>query len=284
MDVKFGIGLRLWGEQIGVSQLPVLETLAALGYHGVEIPVAGQGESALKLLRVALADLGLEVTASAQLPEEANPLSPDVRVRERAVDCLKRRLDETALLGAKMLVGGLYQAQGCFSGKPPSDREWEWSRGCLRLAGEYAASLGIALALEFQSRYHVHLINTAAAAVRMCRDVGLENLGVTYNTFHAHLEEFNPARALPAAGDRLMYVRLSESHRGELGRGQVQWPETFATLAFLDYNGWLTVQALGTGREPAYPENIWRNNFDSREALAADAIRMMESAIRTQRQ
>ncbi len=284
MDVKFGMGMRLWGDQIGVAELPILESLAALGYHGVEIPVAGQGDSALKLLRVALKDLGLEVIACARLSAEANPVSPDQQIRERALEQLKRRIDEAALLGAELLVGGFYQAQGCFSGEPPSDREWEWSRGCLRLAGEYAASRGIALALEFQSRYDVHLINTASAAARMCRDIGLDNLGVTYNTFHAHLEEFNPARALPAAGDRLLYVRLSESHRGELGRGQVQWQETFATLAFLDYHGWLTVQALGTGQDSAHPENIWRDCFDNREALAADAIRMVESAIRTQRQ
>ncbi|MFV8818610.1 sugar phosphate isomerase/epimerase family protein [Haliea sp. E17] len=276
--------MRLWGETTGVAQLPVLESLAGLGYHGVEIPVNGQGESVLKLLRVALSDLGLAATASTRLPAEANPVSPDPKVRARALDYLRRRIDEAALIGAELLAGGLCQAQGCLSGTPPTDREWEWSRHCLQAAAEHAAGLGLALGLEFQSRYDAHLVNTASAAARMCRDVGLDNIGVTYNTFHAHLEEFNPARALPAAGDYLFHVRLSESHRGELGRGQVQWQETFATLAFLDYSGWLVVQALGIAEEPARPEHIWRDSFDSRDALATDAIRMVESAVRIQRQ
>ena len=115
--------------------------------------------------------------------------------------------------------------------------------------------------------------------------LSIETNGVLYNTFHSHLEEFNPARSLPSAGQHQMHVHLSESHRGELGRGQVQWQETFATLDFLDYRGWLIVQALGVATEgPAQPANIWRNNFDSEEQLSADAIAMIRQVLRTQRQ
>ncbi|WP_133300549.1 sugar phosphate isomerase/epimerase family protein [Seongchinamella sediminis] len=284
MDVSIGMDMRLWGDSTGVAQLPVLELLAEQGYQGVEIPVCGQGSSALKLLRVALEELDLEVTTSTRLPPQANPVSPDPAVRQAALDYLRARVDESAVLGSSMLAGGLFQAQGVFSGKPPSDREWEWSRQCLRAAAEYAAGMGISLAIEFQSRFDAHLINTAADAARMCRDIGLGNVGVLYNTFHAHVEEFNPARALPAAGEQLLHVRLSESHRGELGRGQVQWHETFATLDFLDYRGWLMVQALAVGAEAVTPENIWRNSFDSREQLSADAIRLIRQILRIQRQ
>lgn len=277
--------MRLWGDSTGVAQLPVLEMLREQGYEGVEIPLSGaQGGSVLKLLAVALAELGMEACTWTSLPPEANPVSPHPQVREAALDFLKARLDEAALLGSKLLGGGLFQSQGVFSGHPPSDREWDWSRRCLQQAGEYAASRGIDLALEFQSRFDAYLVNTATDAARMCNDVGLDNVGVLYNTFHAHLEEFNPARALPSAGARLMHVHLSESHRGELGRGQVQWNETFATLDFLDYSGWLMVQALGVSDAgSAHPSNIWRNGFDSREQLSADAIAMVRQVLHQQR-
>ena len=284
MDVRIGMDMRLWGDNPGVEQLPVLEMLAAQGYEGVEIPVCGQGSSALKLLRVALDNLDFDVTTSTRLPPAANPVSSDPAERQAALDFLRARLDESAILGSTVLSGGLFQSQGVFTGKPPTDREWDWSRQCLRAAAEYAAGMGISLALEFQCRFDAHLINTAADAARMCRDIGLGNVGVLYNTFHAHLEEFNPARALPAAGEQLLHVRLSESHRGELGRGQVQWQETFATLDFLDYRGWLVVQALAVGSGTASPENIWRDNFDSREQLSADAIRLIRQILRIQRQ
>jgi len=284
VDVKIGMDLRLWAPAPGVEQLALLDVLVAQGYEGVEVPLAGQSRSSLKLLAVALQDLGLAVTTSTRLPANANPLSADAEVRRAAVEYLVERLEESALLGSEMLSGGIFQAQGVFSGKPPTDREWEWSRQCLREVAAHAAGLGITLGLEFQSRFDAYLINTASAAARMCRDVGLDNIGVVYNTFHAHLEEFNPARALPAAGEYLAHVRLSESHRGELGRGQVQFAETFATLDFLDYRGWLVVEALAPGVGPAFPENLWRSGFDSPTQLSADAIRLVQQILRTQRQ
>ncbi|QFU77417.1 sugar phosphate isomerase/epimerase [Halioglobus maricola] len=285
MDVRIGMDMRLWGDSVGVAELPQLEMLASLGYAGVEIPLSGQGTSELKLLRVALADLGLVALANTVIPAGSNPIDSSLAVRRRAVDYLKARVDDTAQLGSKVLCGGLFQAQGQLSGVPPTDREWDWSRRCLREVGEHAASCDVKLALEFQSRFDAHLVNTAADASRMCEDIDLENLGVLYNTFHAHLEEFNPARALPAAGERLMLVHLSESHRGELGRGQVQWQETFATLDFLDYHGWLVVQARGLASSgDAVPANIWREQFDSREQLSTDAIALIQHALRLQRQ
>ena len=42
MDVKIGMNLRLWAPDPGVEQLPRLEMLAAQGYEGVEVPLAGQ--------------------------------------------------------------------------------------------------------------------------------------------------------------------------------------------------------------------------------------------------
>lgn len=285
MDVSLGIDMRLWGPATGVAQLPVFERLSALGYDGVEVPLANQGDSTLKLVAVALADLSLVPLANTRLSADANPISPDPAVRRNGVTQLKHRIDQASLLGAGLLSGNLYQAQGVLSGLPATDREWEWSRLCLREAAEHAAAQGVQLALEFQSRYDAHLINTAAGAARMCFDVGTDNIGVTYNTFHALLEEFNPARALPSAGEHLRHVHLSESNRGELGRGQVPWMETYATLDFLDYRGWLVVDALAVAEGGDVDGlRVWRNQFDSREQLAADAIALVRQVLRLQRQ
>ena len=125
MDVKVGMDMRLWGDSTGVSQLPHLEMLASLGYEGVEIPLSGQGASELKLLRVALQDLGLVPLSNATIPPEANPIDSSAVVRGRAVDYLKARIDDAVQLGSEILSGGLFQAQGQLSGVPPTDREWD---------------------------------------------------------------------------------------------------------------------------------------------------------------
>ena len=64
--------MRLWGDSTGVAQLPVLEMLREQGYEGVEIPLSGaQGGSVLKLLAVALAELGMEACTWTSLPPES---------------------------------------------------------------------------------------------------------------------------------------------------------------------------------------------------------------------
>ncbi len=58
----------------------------------------------------------------------------------------------------------------------------------------------------------------------------------------------------------------------------------FATLDFLDYSGWLMVEALGSADPVAAREdNTWRNTFDSEEQLAVEAMDFIRAALREQR-
>ena len=280
MDVKIGMNMLLWGAETNRSHIPVIEGIALAGFDGVEISVVGQAANDLAEIRAAAQSLGLSLTASTFVTPEANPISPNFRVRRVAVDYLKARVDEAVLLGSELLVGGLYQAHKVFSGAGPTEREWQWSRECLREVGEYAAQGGVTLALEFLNRFEVYLINTAANAADMCSDIGLKNVGVLYDTHHANIEDPNPEIALPACAEKLVHVHLSESHRGTLGSGQVKWQETFSALNALDYGGWLTIEAFGTC-DPAIvgAANIWRNAFDTPEQLYTEGLAFIRAGL-----
>jgi len=277
------MNMLLWGAQTNVSHIPIFDGLARAGFDGVEISVVGQAPEELRTLRLAVADLGLSLTTSTFVPAEANPIGANATQRVLAVDYLKARIDEAALLGSELLVGGIYQAHKVFSGCGPTEQEWQWSRQYLREVGEYAAQAGVHLALEFLNRFEVYLINTAADAARMCRDVGLANVGVLYDTHHANIEDPNPDIALAACSDRLNHVHLSESHRGTLGTGQVKWQETFTALAAVQYSGWLTIEAFGTADAAIVgAANVWRNAFDTPEQLYRDGIAFIRDALATQ--
>ncbi|MEH6593139.1 MAG: sugar phosphate isomerase/epimerase family protein [Halioglobus sp.] len=281
MTIKIGMNMLLWGAETRASHIPVFEGIARAGFDGVEISVVGQEKAELDTLRSAVADLGMSLTTSTFVPPEANPISENSSVRALAVDYLKARVDEAAILGSDILVGGVYQAHKYFSGRGPTDQEWEWSRQYLREVGEYAQACGVSLGLEFLNRFEVYLINTAADAARMCRDVGLDNVGVLYDTHHANIEDPNPAIALPATGEHLMHIHLSESHRGTLGTGQVKWEETFATLKFLQYDGWMTIEAFGTSDEAIVgAANVWRDAFDSPEQLYTEGLTFIRNALK----
>lgn len=280
MDVKIGMNMLLWGIQITQEHIPVFEGIAAAGYDGVEIPVVGQSDAQLKDMATACDVLGLERTAVAFVGEDVNPISPDPAIRAAAVTSLNKAVDDANLIGADIIVGGIYQAHKYFTGHGPTEDEWNWSAEYLRACGEYAQRNGVRLGLEFLNRFEVFLINTSADAKRMALQVGLDNVGVHYDTHHSNIEEPNPRDALLACADVLNHIHLSESHRGTLGTGQVDWDTNFAALREIDYSGWLVIESFGNfDPDLAAAANIWRNAFASPEEVYQEGIQFIRERL-----
>lgn len=280
MDVKIGMNMLLWGVQITPQHIPVFAALAAAGYDGVEIPVVGQSATDLKSLAAACDDLGLARTAVAFVGEHVNPISPDQSIRAAALDNLKKGIDDAKIIGADFLGGGIYQAHKYFTGSGPTEQEWYWCADYLRTCGEYARQVGVHLGLEFLNRFEVFLLNTSAECRRMVEEVGLDNVGVHYDTHHANIEDPNPLAALLHIQGVVNHVHLSESHRGTLGTGQVDWDTNFAALHEINYSGWLVIEAFGTA-DPnlAAAANVWRNAFTSEEEVYRKGIDFIRARL-----
>lgn len=280
MDVKIGMNMLLWGIEITPQHIPVFEGLAAAGYDGVEIPVVGQSDNDLKQMARACDNLGLARTASAFVGLDVNPISPDPAIRAAAVDNLKKSIDDATLIGADILIGGIYQAHKYFTGCAATEQEWNWSADYLTTCGEYARQAGVRLGLEFLNRFEAFLITTSADSKRMVEQVGLANVGVHYDTHHANIEDPHPREALLNIDGVLNHVHLSESHRGTLGTGQVDWDSNFAALKEINYSGWLVIEAFGV-RDPnlAAAANVWRNTFTSEEALYRSGIDFIRARL-----
>jgi len=107
----------------------------------------------------------------------------------------------------------------------------------------------------------------------MVEHVGLDNVGVHYDTHHANIEDPDPRSALVGIKGAINHVHLSESHRGILGTGQVDWEANFAALHDINYSGWLVIEAFGTADpDLAAAANIWRNAFTSAEEVYRKGI------------
>ena len=281
MNVSIGMNMLLWGTVITRTHIPCFQALKEAGFDGVEIPVNRQGDAELRAMAAACDALGLRRTASAFVGVDANPISPDATIRAAAVDSLKQSVDEAVLIGAERLIGGMYQAHKYFTGAGPTEDEWRWSAECLREVGEYAGSAGLELGLEVLNRFEVFLVNTAADCLRLVEAIGLPNVGVHYDTHHANIEDMAPLQALRGAKARLNHVHLSESHRGTLGTGQVDWNGTFDALKDVGYEGWLVIEAFGTADpDLALAANVWREAFTSREEVYADGIHFIREQLR----
>jgi D-psicose/D-tagatose/L-ribulose 3-epimerase len=281
--MNLGINLMLWTDRLTDRQLPILEMLRRQGYDGVEVPILDFVlgiETDYQAWAKHLNDLNLRRTASTIRTAADNPISSDPKIRAAAVEATKRTLDCCHALGAEILVGPIHSAIGQFTGNPPTADEWRWGVDIIRQISEHAAQAGIILGLEALNRFECYFLNQIADLVRFVKEVNHPNCRLIYDTFHAHIEEKDPFAALREAAPYLSLVHISENDRGTPGQGHINWPETFATLKQIHYDGWLVCEAFGMAL-PAIQAatKIWRRMFHSEEQLARDALVHMKAVV-----
>ena len=145
---------------------------------------------------------------------------------------------------------------------------------------EYADQVGVTLAVEFLNRFECYFLNHVADVVRFLKEVNHPCCRMMYDTFHAHIEEKDPAAAIREAAPYLELVHISENDRGTPGQGQVHWDETFGALKEIEFDGWLVCEAFGTAL-PALQAatKIWRRMFHSEEQLSRDALAHMKAGM-----
>ena len=114
--MKFGMNLLLWTGELNDDLVPVLESLKAMAYDGIELPIFNL-DLDYSAWGQRLDEIGLERTAVTVRGEDDNPISPDTASRKRAVENSKRTLDRCAAVGATHLVGPFHSALGVFSGQ-----------------------------------------------------------------------------------------------------------------------------------------------------------------------
>lgn len=278
--MKLGMNLFLWTDDpTDPTWQPLYASLAEWGFDGVELPIFDPDPDRFAALGRHLDGLGLERTAVTVCTPDADPISPDADVRRAATDHLKAVVDCCEASGARLLGGPLYAALGAFSGSGPTSEERARSVDVLRDVADHAARVDVTLSLEFLNRFEIYLLNCTDDAARFVREIDRPNVGVHYDTFHAHIEEKDPADAIRRHGDAITHFHVSENDRSTPGRGQVAWGATFEALAATGYDGWLTIEAFGSALPSlAAATKIWRPMFESEEQLARDGLAFLRQS------
>jgi D-psicose/D-tagatose/L-ribulose 3-epimerase len=269
--VKIGMNMLLWSTDVsGREYDATFEMLKDAGFDGVEIPIFDREVDKYGALGERLAALGLERLAVAARGADDNPVAADMSA---AVAATRANLESAAALGAPLICGPLAAPLGVFTGSGPSADETDRAVAYLVEVAPSADEHRVTIALEYLNRFEMYLTNTAADLAVLVRRVDHPRIRMMYDTFHAHIEEKDPATAIRSCADVLVHVHLSENDRSTPGAGQVAWAETFAALREIDYDGWLVIEAFGDALpELAGATKIWRRMFDSPEALARDGL------------
>lgn len=281
--------------------LPTVEKIrraaAIAGVEGVELIYPDECRQASDVigalrkgkLEVAAVNVNLKGEAGFRHGALSSPAAP---VRARALELLR---------GAKVLAAGL----GCarvtlapladgYDYPLQTDYRTAWRRMVETLAEAAEWMPEIALHIEHKPAEPRTrgLVDTAAKAVRLCRDIGAPNAGVTFNAGHALYDGGNPAAAFSEvlAAGLPYYIHFCDATTGwdwDLIAGSHhpwQWAEFLFCLKEAGYTGWVTADTFPVRQDAAdvFAANIRLTNrilawLDEHPALG---IRGLETCIR----
>ena len=275
--MKAGFNLLLWTSHVTEQHFPLIEQLAKAGYDSVEIPILeGTPAYYAKVLKV-IRDSGLACDVVTNMPDaQHNPVSAEGKLRQHALDFMKRVIDCTHALGADLLCGPFYQPVGVFTGTGPSDDEKKRAVEHAQASAEHAQKAGVTLAVEFLNRFEAYFLTTMDGVAEHVKAVGMPNFKAMFDTFHANIEEADPAASIRAHRQIITHVHISENNRGVPGRGHNDWKGIFKALRSTGYDNGLTIEAFGRVL-PAFAAatRIWRDIFERPEALYREGIRFI---------
>jgi D-psicose/D-tagatose/L-ribulose 3-epimerase len=281
MSMQVGMNLLLWTVHPTVREhRALLEQIKAWGFDGVEFPIALCSDEEIRELAKLCDDLGLARTAVQGFNAAvADPTSSDPKLRQGAIDELKRGIDKAAALGCEILAGPMFQAQGRVFVEAPSQDDWRRSVEVIRIGAQHAAARHMRLALEPLYRFEMSLVNTQADGSRFCRETEMPNVGLLADTHHSNIEETDVCAAWRAAAPHIFHVHISENDRGIPGRGHAIGPEIFQTLHETGYDGWLTIEAFsGKVKELVQRFRLWRQYFDREEDVAIEGLKFIRES------
>lgn len=280
--MTIGFNLLLWTGALQENQFHLLSSLKNAGYDGVELPIFSPDTNHYKVVGKALADQGLRSTAVTVVPDEAhNPSSADAASRAGAVDFLKSIVDSCHAAGTEILMGPYHQPLGVFSGNGPTTDEWKRAADVHREVAEYAQQANVKLVIEWLNRFECYFITTMAQGAEYAALVNHPNFTTMFDTFHANIEEKDPAATLRKYIKSVGHVHISENDRGTPGTGHAAIRESIQVLKEEGYTGWLTIEAFGRALpELAAATRVWRDLFPAPEEVYTKGIAFIRECLK----
>jgi D-psicose/D-tagatose/L-ribulose 3-epimerase len=280
-DMKIGMNLLLWADHVTEALDGVLDEVKAIGFDAVEVPIFNTADrAAYERLGKRLKSLGLSATAVTVMGPETNPISPDPKIRQAAVDYLDKVLECGQAFGSELLCGPLHSAIGVFSGQGPTDEEFKLGVDTLQRAAEKAQARNVRFGVEYLNRFENYFLTTAAQTAKFIKAVNHPACKMMYDSFHAHIEEKNQAAAIASCAAETIHVHVSENDRGIPGTGQVRWDDYFAGLKKSGYNGYLTIEAFGRALPAlAAATRVWRDLFPDAMGLCREGYSFIKKNL-----
>jgi sugar phosphate isomerase/epimerase len=241
--VKLGLINSAWfGSKIGTAE--GIRLTREIGFDSIDISADPLEIDAMerKLIKDTVSETGLPVISvvgcSLGIADFNAP------VRRFHVDRAKKYLELGYELEAKnyLIVIGEYIWQQEVI--PPCD-QWKWAVEGIRELGEYAASLGLEIAIELEP-FHLSIVNDVPSMARFLTDVGHPAVKANLDISHLALVHAKPEEIGNLRG-RIAHAHFSDcdgKKHGDLppGRGVVNFPPYLAQMKGAGFDGTVSIE------------------------------------------
>ena len=280
--LEFGGHALVWaGDWSAEGARAAISGAARSGYDYVEIALLDPWKVDTAMTRDLLAEYGVRAHASLGLSPTTDVTSTDASIIAKGDELLRKATDVLHELGGTELCGVLYCSLQKYPG-PASRENRANSVAAMQRLSDYAADKGINVNFEVVNRYETNIMNTGIEGLAFLDEVNRPNTFIHLDTYHMNIEEDGMEKSVIAAGDKLGFVHIGESHRGYLGSGNVDFDTFFSALKKINYQGPITFESFSSAVvDPALSNAlcVWRNLWSDSDDLASTALTFMKARI-----
>jgi xylose isomerase len=227
------------------------------GYQGIEVVYPAEFRDLEEGRRLVLASgwpvsaVNLNVKGDAKW-RKGSFTSPDPAIRADAVRDLKLCMDLAADLGANLVTccplidGHNYSFQADYV------QQWHWLVDGICEAARHRPDVRISLEYKRNEARNFCTLGDAGRALHLCHQVGLDNVGITFDLGHALIAHEAPAAtaALVADAGKLFHMHFNDNGRDwdwDMIPGAVHVWDLLETLYYLqrfNWQGWFSYDVL----------------------------------------
>jgi len=242
------IGICSWTLGLDHDLAALMRECVGLGLQGLQFSGDHRRHRAADL-RTAAADHGLQLFAID--PFDCAPDYPNNASADAAIDYYRRVIDFAAEAGAPWTtLQGLGQwMHNCHD----ASAAWQRLVCCCTALHEYAAARGVALVYEVVNRYETPIIRTADEGERLRVALGGASIGLILDSFHMNIDEPDPQGTLRACAPELASYHISDSNRGGIGSGHIDFSAQRDILARTGFSGPVMIEIVLAENAPVTP-------------------------------
>lgn len=276
--LKYSVHAYGWTGSWSNKTLDLIDRAKKIGFDMIEIPLMEIDLVDPVAIKQRLEDVGLGVCTSTACGEADDPTAEDEVKRAKAVEYLKKCVKATADMGASVFTGVTYSAIGRRIDTMPGDEYWNRAAKALKDTAKYAQDLGVVVGIEPINRYETFLINTCDQGLRLMQMIDEPNVKVHLDAYHMNIEETDFYQPTLKAAPHLCHYHLSESHRGTVGTGLIDWEGIYRALADAGYNGSVGLESfIEVSPAMAAATCIWRRLAESTDQSLSEGLKYLRN-------